>query len=257
MRRCGDCSKRKADCQFERINRGTQFSQRCRDCRNILVRQFLPLAHRLTREAWDNCPWMRNRRERDDVLQDAMHGLVHAADCWRSDHLCNGRPVTFKTYAYTAVRNWIYREAQVAGIIRIPQNRKIAEWGSIPASVVLDLPEYTNSDGNMVPMDVPDRFHSEPNADAQEMLAEVRRLPERERQMVVLYYGLDDGVQRTLSEVGKLFGISKERVRQVICKAFFRLGWDLCRRWRRENGDRMSLHLRAWVSRQRKLAMAR
>lgn len=46
-------------------------------------------------------------------------------------------------------------------------------------------------------------------------------LPERERLVVRLLFGLDrDGSPRTLSEVGRLLGVSKERVRQIRVGAF-------------------------------------
>jgi RNA polymerase primary sigma factor len=40
-------------------------------------------------------------------------------------------------------------------------------------------------------------------------------LPERERQVLVLRFGLDSGTPRTLEEVGKVLGFSRERARQV------------------------------------------
>ncbi len=40
-------------------------------------------------------------------------------------------------------------------------------------------------------------------------------LDDRERTVVRLRYGLDDGRPRTLDEIGRVFGISRERVRQI------------------------------------------
>jgi RNA polymerase nonessential primary-like sigma factor len=40
-------------------------------------------------------------------------------------------------------------------------------------------------------------------------------LDEREQQVIRLRYGLDDGQPRTLDQIGKLFGLSRERVRQI------------------------------------------
>lgn len=47
----------------------------------------------------------------------------------------------------------------------------------------------------------------------------VKDLPIRERRVISLRYGLEDGVPRTLDEIGKIFGISRERVRQIENKA--------------------------------------
>ena len=40
-------------------------------------------------------------------------------------------------------------------------------------------------------------------------------LEEREQQVITLRYGLDDGQPRTLDQIGKRFGLSRERVRQI------------------------------------------
>lgn len=40
-------------------------------------------------------------------------------------------------------------------------------------------------------------------------------LDEREHQVIRLRFGLDDGQPRTLDQIGKLFGLSRERVRQI------------------------------------------
>ena len=40
---------------------------------------------------------------------------------------------------------------------------------------------------------------------------------ERSKEMIIKYYGLDGDEPMTLSEVGEIYGISKERVRQI-CK---------------------------------------
>jgi RNA polymerase primary sigma factor len=48
-------------------------------------------------------------------------------------------------------------------------------------------------------------------------------LPERERDLVRLRFGLDDGNPRTLDEVGRAFGVTRERVRQIESKALAKL----------------------------------
>lgn len=44
-------------------------------------------------------------------------------------------------------------------------------------------------------------------------------LPEKERKILELRHGLIDGVQHTLEEVGRKFGVTRERIRQIEAKA--------------------------------------
>ena len=48
-------------------------------------------------------------------------------------------------------------------------------------------------------------------------------LKERERQGIVLRFGLEDGHPRTLEEVGKEFNVTRERIRQIEAKALRKL----------------------------------
>ncbi|WP_369184101.1 RNA polymerase sigma factor [Streptomyces sp. Y1] len=48
-------------------------------------------------------------------------------------------------------------------------------------------------------------------------------LGERERQVVQLRYGLDDGRPRTLEEIGAVFGVTRERIRQIESKTLVKL----------------------------------
>ena len=63
---------------------------------------------------------------------------------------------------------------------------------------------------------------------AQELLREdlsevLSGLSARERDVLRLRFGLDDGRQRTLEEVGQLFGVTRERIRQIEAKALRKL----------------------------------
>ncbi len=48
-------------------------------------------------------------------------------------------------------------------------------------------------------------------------------LQDREKRVLSLRFGLEDGVSRTLEEVGKEFGVTRERIRQIEAKALKKL----------------------------------
>ncbi len=76
---------------------------------------------------------------------------------------------------------------------------------------------------------IEDNESARPDANTEEELMRqdlnrmLSQLTPRERDIMHLRYGLEDGRQRTLEEVGRLFNITRERVRQIEHKAFRKL----------------------------------
>jgi RNA polymerase primary sigma factor len=72
---------------------------------------------------------------------------------------------------------------------------------------------------------IPDEKNSTPSQlTARAMLRDLIKeimidLTEREQQILNMRFGLDDGISHTLEEVGKAFGVTRERIRQIEAKA--------------------------------------
>jgi RNA polymerase primary sigma factor len=92
----------------------------------------------------------------------------------------------------------------------------------------LDRPLGEDDDaafGDMLPSDGPapdDVVHI--SLREQALRRALEDLPERERTVVALRYGIDGGEPRPLREIGRQLGITPERVRQIESKALGRLG---------------------------------
>jgi RNA polymerase primary sigma factor len=80
------------------------------------------------------------------------------------------------------------------------------------------LSDVIEDQGAVVPADAAARALL--NEEVQRALAE---LTEREQRVVRLRFGLDDGQMRTLEEVGKEFGVTRERIRQIESKTLAKL----------------------------------
>ncbi len=96
------------------------------------------------------------------------------------------------------------------------------------ADVRLDAPLDPSGDRALV-----DRFVTDEFADAEEEVidqflseeidAALRTLPARDAKVLRLYFGLDGGREHTLEEIGGMFGVTRERVRQLRDRALKRL----------------------------------
>ncbi|HEX9990544.1 MAG TPA: sigma-70 family RNA polymerase sigma factor [Chloroflexia bacterium] len=96
--------------------------------------------------------------------------------------------------------------------------RKILDMARHPAS--LDAPMEEGEDSFLGDF-IPDEGTGAPEEEAsRQMLKEqvediLRKLTDRERQILQMRYGLTDDRPRTLEEVAKEFGITRERIRQI------------------------------------------
>jgi RNA polymerase primary sigma factor len=122
---------------------------------------------------------------------------------------------------------------------REPTLEEIAEEASLPieqarevkaaarASASLDQPVGEQEDavfGDFVAGDDPlPEEHVEISLRSQTLAIALQALPDRERQVLVLRYGLVDEEPKTLEEIGKRLGLTRERVRQIELESLRRL----------------------------------
>jgi RNA polymerase sigma factor, sigma-70 family len=104
--------------------------------------------------------------------------------------------------------------------------RRTLEASMHPLS--LEMPVGQEGEGRMGDFIEDDRISTPAEAAAASLLREqleevLMKLPERERKIIQLRYGLKDGRYRTLEEVGMEFGITRERIRQIEAVALRKL----------------------------------
>lgn len=113
---------------------------------------------------------------------------------------------------------------KVREIIRIAQD---------PVSLETPIGEEEDSHlGDFIPdEDAPAPADEAFNSMLKQMIGEVLdTLSEREKRVIILRYGLIDGRQRTLEEVGEEFQVTRERIRQIESKALRKLRHPKCSR---------------------------
>ena len=123
---------------------------------------------------------------------------------------------------------------------REPTPEEIAEKMELTVDKVLEIQKVSQEPVSMeTPIGEESDSHlgdfiEDPDADAPEDVAAYEMLREqmkdildtltdREENVLRLRFGLDDGRSRTLEEVGKVFGVTRERIRQIEAKALRKL----------------------------------
>ena len=119
---------------------------------------------------------------------------------------------------------------EIARRMHLPVERieRLRELVTASQATSLETPVGEEGETEMIDLLQDHSAHS-PEADITQFLQHERiqalleRMNERERRVLSLRYGLNDGVSRTLGETAKFFGITRERVRQIEVAAMRKL----------------------------------
>ncbi len=126
-------------------------------------------------------------------------------------------------------------------LVREPTPEEVAASVSLSLDVVQSLMAINTSEVRLdAPLDpsgdrtLIDRFVADGAGDvearamekflAEEVEQALATLPPRDARVLRLYFGLDDGREHTLEEIGVMLGVTRERVRQLRDRALKRLG---------------------------------
>ena len=110
---------------------------------------------------------------------------------------------------------------EIAEELGIPTEEVKKSYSLVTSEVSLDSPVYPDNEKQTL-VDIVNQDALPSPEEAYEEVELVERLKEamkdlrpRDKLILEMYYGLDDGRPKTLEEIGKKLGISRERVRQL------------------------------------------
>lgn len=123
-----------------------------------------------------------------------------------------------------------------------PSVEEIAEEVSMDTITVKELLSYSNDVSSLdspitgdtantikdfIPSDRPGVEDIEMEKSMKDYIeSELNRLPEKERKIIELRFGLNGNMEMSLKEVGELFNLTKERIRQIEKKVLIKLSND-------------------------------
>lgn len=136
---------------------------------------------------------------------------------------------------YTKILNELSIKLQ-----RIPTDEEVAKVMGVDTEKVMEIKSISqqpsslqmtigDDDGSYLADIIPDEGAQSPDKFAEytflkkQLKEALSELNDRERKVLELRFGLEDGIARTLEEVGQEFNVTRERIRQIEAKALKKL----------------------------------
>lgn len=154
--------------------------------------------------------------DHDDINQVAFQGVFRAAqkyDPAKTGH--EGKTSSFSSWALWWIRAYVGRAAlnytvekaslcprirMSSGDVRVGKDESVKIWDMIPGKA--------------------DEYSDEREVLSQKISKVLSRIDKRYREMFELRYGLTGEEPKTLNEVAAMYGLSRERIRQIEDKVF-------------------------------------
>ncbi|MDO4629612.1 MAG: RNA polymerase sigma factor RpoD/SigA [Planctomycetia bacterium] len=228
------------------------------DARNQLVEANLRLVVNIAR-IFSGRGWAM-----EDLIEEGNLGLIRAANNYRLSEgtrfstyasywiqqaihraiINNSKLIRLPAYMVEIISKWrratvlleeeLHRppySEEIARRIGLPKKRMALTLKALNAYKVAPSPD--NADGYGLDATIVDDREQSPDDILMErnllekIHEELHKLSERELQVLVLRFGLEDGREHTLTEVGNSLKITRERVRQISIDAIEKLSWKL------------------------------